>query len=231
MTDIVDTLINNKWNIKLPKHRAEVPNWPFWEKERLAAMYAAIRPGDTVLDIGAEQGDLSALFGKWAGPAGRMILVEPSPGFWPNIKATFEANGLKPYLCFQALIGDETTERLAPTLGQWPEVANGDISLEVGFSHLNEKPDIPVVKIDDLELPAIDIITIDIEGSEYQAVQGMQELIKKSRPTIFISIHPEFMWKEHRHTSDDLHVMLQKLGYKGVYLATDHEQHWVYKPC
>lgn len=233
MTKMFNTRVNGKWNIVLPEHRATVPNWPFWEKERLAAMYAAIRPGDAILDIGAEQGDMSALFAKWAGPNGDITLIEPSQGFWPNIKATFEANGLKPYRCYQALVSRKTEAQITDVQGklyEWPVAARGEINLDVGFSHLNEKPDIPVVAIDDLDLPDVDIITMDIEGSEYEAVEGMLKTIDKFKPTIFISVHPEFMWREHGHTPDDLHVMLHKAGYEGTYLAFDHEQHWMYKP-
>jgi FkbM family methyltransferase len=226
---MTETLINYKWKLNLLDFRATIPSWPFWEKERLAAMYNAIRPGDHILDIGAEQGDLSVLFKKWAGKDGKVTLVEPSPGFWPNIKATFEMNDEQPFRCYQTLVSNETTGNAAEHGGTWPDVANGEVSDDVGFSHLNEKPDIPVLKIDDMDLPKVDIITMDIEGSEYEALQGAQETIMRDKPILFISVHPEFMWKAHHHSTDDLHVMLDNWGYDATYLAFDHEQHYMYK--
>lgn len=230
MIDFKETLINYKWKLNLLDFRADIPSWPFWEKERLSAMYDAIRLGDTILDIGAEQGDMSALFLKWAGKKGKMILVEPSPGFWPNMKATFEANDLKPYQCFQVLVSNVADSDIIPLPGSWPTAADGEVSNDVGFSHLTEKPRIPVITIDSMKLPKVDIITMDIEGSEYEALQGAYETIMRDKPMLFISVHPEFMWKAHHHSPDDLHVMLDNWGYDATYLAFDHEQHYMYKP-
>lgn len=222
------TLINYRWEVELLEHIADQPHWGFWEKERLAAMYDVIRPGDTILDIGTCNGDMSALFAKWAGPEGKIILVEPSADFWPYIKAHFDANDIKPFQCYPVLVSDETTENYAIT--GWPNSVNDAIKLETGFAHLNEKPQIPVMKIDDMELPTINVITIDIEGSEYEALAGAEQVIAKDRPIIFVSIHAEFMWREHHHSPDDLLVMMGKMGYEAHYLAFDHEQHWLFKP-
>lgn len=222
--------VNHKWELDLLPFRASMPSWDFWEKERLTAMYNAIRLGDTILDIGAEQGDLSVLFKKWSGNTGKIILVEPSRGFWPNIKATFEMNNERPFRCYQALVSNESSSLASNHGSVWPDAADGQVSSEVGFSHLNEKPDIPVLTIDEMDLPHVDVITMDIEGSEYEALQGAETTIKQDKPILFISIHPEFMWHEHHHTPDDLHVMLSNWGYDGTYLASDHEQHYLYKP-
>lgn len=229
-----EVLINDKWPVLLPEHIANLPSWKFWEKERMAAMYAAIRPGDTILDIGTCNGDMSAVFASWI-PQGKMILVEPSPDFWPCIKGIFDANHLTPYLCLETLVFNEPPtgdwqEYKQHNPGLWPESAKNGMKLETGFAHINERPNLPVVKIDEMGLPKVDIITMDIEGSEYEALQGAEGILLKDRPICFISVHPEFMWREHHHSPDDLHVMMQKYGYEPTYLAFDHEQHWMYKP-
>lgn len=222
-------MVNDKWPILLPEHIADLPMWKFWEKERMAAMYAAIRPDDTILDIGTCNGDMSAVFATWI-PQGKIILVEPSPDFWPLIKAIFEANNLKPYECLPVLVSNENVDKEFKLSGIWPESADNEIKLETGFAHLNEKPDIPVMKIDSMGLPKVDIITIDIEGSEYEALQGAEQTILKDKPIIFASLHPEFMWREHHHSTDDLLVMMKKWDYEATYLAFDHEQHYMFKP-
>lgn len=221
-----EVLVNKKWPLKMLDFRATMLHWDWWEQERLAAMYTAIKPGDIVLDIGAEQGDLSCLFNTWGAET---ILVEPSPGFWPNIHATYEMNNQKPLKSFQCLVSNITVADEPASDEQWPEAVNGDVSDSVGFSHLNEHPKIPVYKIDDLPLEHVDVITMDIEGSEYEAIEGATELIKRDHPILFISVHPEFMWREHHHSTDDFHIMLQKMGYEPTFLAFDHEKHYMYK--
>lgn len=234
MTKMVKTLINHKWELLLPDFRASKPEWGFWEKERLAAMYNAIRPGDIILDIGAEQGDMSCLFSLWGA---KVILVEPSQGFWPNMKATFEANKQQPLAGFQVLASNEDLPwpDRQPYMGlndEWPQAARGELNDDVGFSHLSEKPKIPVVRIDTLVHPnwCIDVITCDCEGSEYAIIEGARDVIMRDKPILFISVHSEMMWREHHNTPDDLHVMLDSWGYDATYLAFDHEAHWMYKP-
>ena len=41
----------------------------------------------------------------------------------------------------------------------------------------------------DLGIPAIDLIKMDIEGSELKALEGAQECIKKFKPKLQISIY------------------------------------------
>lgn len=245
MVKYKDVLVNDKWPIRFPEHIADLPMWKFWEKERMAAMYAAIRPTDNILDIGTCNGDMSAVFATWI-PQGKIILVEPSPDFWPLIKAIFAGNGLTPFRCLPVLVSNETLpsweewRKTVTDVAPYPMSAKDEIKLETGFAHLNEKPNIPVVKIDDLDLyntenglgvERVDIITMDIEGSEYEALQGAEQVIKRDQPTIFVSIHAEFMWREHHHSPDDLIVMLKNWGYVGTYLSFDHEQHYMFKPA
>jgi len=236
MTEFIDVNVNDKWPMKFPRHIGELPMWKFWEKERMAAMYHAIRPDDVILDIGTCNGDMSAVFASWVKPA-QIILVEPSPDFWPLIKAIFDENGLKPLDCYQVVVGDKTDPSFDYYIHGdierelWPKDSENEIKLETGFMHLNEHPDsIPAVRIDEMYLPKIDIITMDIEGSEYEALAGAEEVLLKDRPIVFVSIHPEFMWREHHHSPDDLIHMMQKFGYDATYLAFDHEQHWIFKP-
>lgn len=230
---MIDVLMNKRWTLKLPEHRRD--QWAVdWERERLDAMYVAIRPGDVVLDVGAEQGDISALCASWGA---KMILAEPSPGFWPNIKATFRANKLPdPILSFQGLIFNESKSfHLADGYflnAGWPTAADGILNgREIGFTHVNENPIMSRLTIDDLPLgDRLDIITMDIEGTEYEALLGAETTIQQFRPIIFLSIHPEFMWREHEHTVDDLLFMMHKWGYDGTFLAFDHEKHYMFKP-
>jgi FkbM family methyltransferase len=235
MAEFKTVNFNDRWPIKLLKSLSvmQVNQFKFWERSRMDHMYTAIRPDDIVLDIGACNGEMSAVFASWLGPEGKMILVEPSPDFWPIIRGHWEANNLPmPYMTFCGLVSNETDESRAKAHIQhsaWPKEAEGEIKLEVGFSHLNEKPILPVLKIDDLGLDGVDIITIDCEGSEYEILQGAEGTISKFHPIIFASVHPEMLWREHHHSPDDLHVMLGKWGYENNYLEFDHEQHILYK--
>lgn len=75
-----------------------------------------------------------------------------------------------------------------------------------------------------------DVVSMDIEGAEYQALLGADRLLNDIRPILFISVHPEQMRALHGDTPDDIVCHLEKHGYDGEYLGYDHEQHWIWKP-
>src|SRR5439155_282135 len=50
-----------------------------WNLQEYRAFKQALRPGAVALDIGANVGCYSLLFGQWVGPAGRVFAFEPSP--------------------------------------------------------------------------------------------------------------------------------------------------------
>ena len=235
--EIKETLINEKWGLKLPWYRAERPEWPWWEAARLAAMHHHIEPGMTVFDIGAEEGDLSALYATWGA---KLVLVEPNPRVWPTIRLTFAANGLETPDWFVGLCSD-VTEAEPPLLDidaeprdGWPACAYQEPFPEHGFRHLWEHtistPQITLDHLVGLVGVVPDVITIDVEGSEGHVLRGALGTLKNLRPVVFMSIHPEFMEDLYGEHPLDVHRMMADLGYKEWFLATDHEEHWLFLP-
>lgn len=180
MTDVpmIPTLINSRWTISLPQHRAERAEWiTGWETERLDSMHANLRPGMVIYDIGTEEGDLSALFARWVdgrpdtvervvrdgtgrvlqtwidehGEPGGIVLFEPNARVWPNIRAIFEANDLPMPLGF--LVGF-ASHHISPggdarLVTDWPSCAYGPLIADHGFQSLVERgDDLPNVTVD-----------------------------------------------------------------------------------
>jgi len=249
MTDMIPVRLNGQWDLTLPAHRALRPEWvphtdkdgnwkEGWEPERLNAMHQVIQPGDTVVDIGAEEGDMSALCALWAGPTGGVILVEPNPKVWPNIRAIWDNNDqLAPvvdwFVGFAAAVTDYTppfddVTRISDWVDGWPRCAYGDIIGDHGFRHLAQQADAtPRTTLDDLVAFA-DVITMDVEGAELEVIKGSLGLLAARKPVVFISIHPEFMRDMYGQHPDELHTYMQAAGYRSRLIATDHEQHWCY---
>lgn len=66
MTEMMPVKMNGRWDMLLPEHRALRPEWTTgWEADHLDSMHANLRPGDVVYDVGAEEGDMSALYASW----------------------------------------------------------------------------------------------------------------------------------------------------------------------
>lgn len=229
MTEMQACTINQRWTLQLPTHRAIRPGWSAWERANLHAMWCATRPGDLVWDIGAEEGDMSCAYATWGA---RVVLVEPSPQAWPWIMATFDANGVEPEACCVALAAKEGNG--AEVLrGIYPDVAAGEFVPEHAFRHLDEALDAaPRVSLDDLASAVgdPDVVTIDVEGSEYQVLLGAEALLSRRHAQFAISVHPEFLRQRWGDTPDDVIAHMELAGYEVHYLGMDHEAHYFCRP-
>jgi len=230
---MIPTLINGNWTLILPEHRAVRPQWVTgWERERLDSMHANLKPGMTIFDIGAEEGDLPALWASWGC---KVAMVEPNPKVWPNIKAIWDANDLpEPLVAFAGFAG---AANYIPAGGEgqssvWPESVNGPLIGDHGFCVIPERPDIPIVTIDSLALECEppQAITMDVEGAELEVVKGASETLRLHRPMVWISIHPQFMEDTFGQTDTQLHDYMDDHDYEGKLLAIDHEEHWLFTP-
>lgn len=263
----VATTMNGRWTLNLLQHRAEKAGWDSahgWEPERLASMAANIRPGMVVYDVGAEEGDLSALCATWvrerrvegrrivrAGvetiepdvvtidDSGGVVLVEAAPNYWPNIRATFAANDLPAPLATWHGFATSTVspiddETLRDALVPWPFEADGQPGERPGFRSLRESgstsPCITLDRIAELTGRGPDAITVDAEGSEIRIMEGAEAILDSSRPLVWLSVHPEFMFHDYGVYESQLHSVLHRHGYEKLHLAYDHEHHWFYFP-
>lgn len=243
MTAIVNTLINGEWWLKLPEHRADRAQWKLenggWEKERLSHMHDNIEPGMVVFDVGAEEGDLPALWATWGA---EVVLFEPNPLVFPNMRFIWDANGLpKPLGVFAGFACNKTNLRppemepifAAPDRDGWPACAFGPVIGDHGFRNCWERPhDTPQTRIDDWcqrnnVFP--DLITMDVEGAELEVLRGAEQTLRTHRPLVYVSIHPQFIEDAWPYGADTLHRFMHDVGYTGEHIATDHEQHWIFR--
>lgn len=232
---MVDTLINNKWYILLPEHRAARPEWPTWEQERLQSMFETTKKGDVVYYIGAEIGDMAALLAMWGA---EVMLFEPNKKAWPQLRLVFEANKVKPLGAFPGFASDKTDFKYLKgrPIHEWPDWVNGEVVSNHGFKELIEPGDIPQIKIDDVveepTIPPPNMITLDVEGAEGRVLRGAEQTLKEYHPLIYLSLHYDFLYKVYGEDHWELRKWIKDLGYKETLLGEQaHEQHVMYAPC
>lgn len=244
MTDnpeMIPTLLNNRYPLLLPPHRANWPPWttpPYWESERLSHMFDNIRPNDIVVDIGAEEGDITSLCASWAHRGG-VVIIEPQPRVWPNIRTIFSANNLRPPLAYWVGFASDTTLERPDKLDidqsnheGWPICAYGPVITDNGFRVLADQEDsTPQIRLDDLLWQRNirpDVITIDVEGAELRVLRGAEQMLRLARPIVYCSVHGDFMRDTYHQDEQELHDFMRSMGYTGILLATDHEDHVCY---
>lgn len=239
LTELVETLINGKWRLNLLPHRAERPEWPWWEAHTLALANHLIKPESVVWDIGGEEGDFPALWGSWGA---NVVIVEPNPYVWTQIRLHWEANCVDDefdegpwFLPVVGLASDVTVEAEPDypigSRGGWPEVAYGEVFPAHGFRHIWEHSGVsPQFRLDDLGLPDPDVVMMDIEGGEFHALRGMERTLIEARPHLVVSVHSEFMMELYGERSEDLVAWVASMGYDWRLICTDHEQHVWFSP-
>lgn len=220
--------VNGRWPLQLLEHRAARPEWPFWEAHTLALANHLIEPGMVVWDIGAEEGDFPALWGSWGA---EVVMVEPNPNVWPQIKLHWEANvDHAPLACLIGLASDADTfpetDYDPGYEGVWPKVATGEVKPDHGFRNIWEHPHVsPQFRLDYLHFPPPGLVMMDIEGGEFHALRGMEKTLLKHHPQLIVSVHPEFMAELYDEDPEDLLGWMTDLGYDHRMLCTDHEVH------
>ena len=162
-----------------------------YEREVAAVFRRLLRPGMGVLDVGANIGYFTMLSASLVGPTGHVIAVEPNPRNVRLLEASRRLNGFAQVSLLQVAAGRETGLLTLNT-----SHSNGTTS-ELGGSlrAVLAAQTIPALRLDGVIGPErrINLIKIDVEGAEYNALLGARETIARFRPTILSEFSPDLM--------------------------------------
>jgi hypothetical protein len=109
-------------------------------------------------------------------------------------------------------------------LGAAPSVAQMHKSRRNHGAHrinFDTPGDVEVITLDSLDLPALDLLDLDIEGAEPYALEGAKETIAKYKPVIVIEQWRA--WDERKHAYSRGHEKeLYGNDYSGTQWLLDH---------
>jgi len=69
------------------------------------------------------------------------------------------------------------------------------------------------------------LLKIDVEGAELLVLRGAIQILQRDRPSILLSVHPQFLPRFGQSTVD-VAEFLRSQNYLWTVLGTDHEEHW-----
>ncbi len=162
-----------------------------YERDVTAVFRRLLAPGMGVLDIGANIGYFAMLSASLVGGAGHVLAIEPNPRNARMLEASRRANGFTQVTLSQTAAGPNTG-----LLVLHRSHSNGTTStLPEGVAVLLDAETVPCVRPDALVSPdrRIDLIKVDVEGAEYQALLGCAGIIARDRPTIISEFSPDLM--------------------------------------
>lgn len=148
--------------------------------EALYKLKKYVQEGASILDIGANIGNHTVFFAKEC-RASKIYSFEPQKDVFELLKENIRLNRLED-VC--------TPYNLA--LGK----ASGNASIAVYDANncggtsltMSGVGDIPVSSLDSMRFSDIDLIKIDVEGFEYDVLEGSKETLERENPLIFIEL-------------------------------------------
>jgi FkbM family methyltransferase len=136
------------------------------------ALRGAVRPGDTVWDVGANVGYYTTRFSEWVGPEGTVVAFEPIPASFDALRAAVaDADNVR---LVNVALGDVTTT-MPLALDEDPTSAVNSFAktARAGAAVL----ELPVRRGDELraadELPRPHVLKVDVEGFEQEVLEGL----------------------------------------------------------
>ena len=141
-----------------------------------------IRPGWTVVEIGANMGAHTVFLAKATGSLGRVLAFEPQRVIFQILCANLALNGLSHVEAFHAAAGREPGTITVPRLDYTARQNFGGVSLG---SHAAGEA-VQQMTIDGLKLPACHLLKIDVEGMEGEVLAGAEQTIRRWRPVLYV---------------------------------------------
>jgi FkbM family methyltransferase len=123
---------------------------------------------------------------------------------------TFEPDPIN-FLCLTLNCGDNVIKTQA-CVGNERKFVNISKGNDSGAIHVSGQGNIHTVIIDDMDLPACDLIQLDIEGYEYFALLGAQRTIEKYHPLLMLEWYGPWA-KRYGVSFEQFEKLLGDLGY------------------
>lgn len=139
-------------------------------KER-ATFQRIVRPGMTVLDIGANLGLYTVFFAHLVGGTGRVVAFEPDPALFALLRHNLTLNGGTNITAHNLALGSRSDRAVLRKM----ILNSGDNTLGFdGSRYFRREVPIDVVALDEFS-PSLrfDLVKIDVQGWEFEVLRGM----------------------------------------------------------
>jgi FkbM family methyltransferase len=186
------------------------------EPEVLERIASDLKEGMTFLDIGPNVGYYTLLAAKCVGTSGKVVALEPDPGVLAVLQRNIEINGVGNV---QVVHGAASESCGRAKLGR---ARSSSYSTGLYCADAVDWIDVPRYSLDalinELGIGAVDLIKLDVEGAELEAIEGMSQILKVNRPRVIMELHD-------RPDGTETQAVVQKLkraGYTVRHISRNH---------
>lgn len=149
-----------------------------------------LKVGDVVLDVGANIGYMSLFFGQCVGTNGKIYAFEPEHQNHQALLANIALNNAHNIIA-QRQAATDVEKALKLYLAQDNFGAHSTVFNDETLTEAYEEiQGIPLdTFIQKNQLDKIALVKIDVEGAEYEVLQGMKQILKQQRPILIIELN------------------------------------------
>jgi FkbM family methyltransferase len=174
----------------------------------------------TVLDVGANIGEYSLICSKLVGPTGKVIAIEPSPESFALLVENIGLNNAGNITAINAAVSDaDGTVRLHIARNPLFTSIRQLLLFQEGEPYVGST-EVKSIKIDticrELDVSAIDLLKIDVEGAEGLVLEGATRALDSCRKLI-IETHSKELEQE-------IQTKLNRVGCKLIYQKPSSSQ-------
>ncbi|MFD1470320.1 FkbM family methyltransferase [Hymenobacter caeli] len=178
-----------------------------------------LRPGDVFIDVGANIGLYALAAARRVGPRGRVHAFEPVPDTAARLRQHVALNELANITVVEMAVSNAP----GPVAIYLPPASNsGMASLYAYTAELHALATVSATTLDAYTAgwAAVRLVKLDIEGAEWQALQGMARLLATQRPALLLELEPGIL-AQMEHSAAGIAQWLAGFGYRPHYVQAD----------
>jgi FkbM family methyltransferase len=194
-----------------------------FDKIERSLLSSNVQPQDQVLDIGANMGIHSILLAKSV-PGVQVYALEPVAANFDVLRKNITRNNVEQQVhAFQSAVGaDDRMVHMPAHFGTDNYVIyNGRKRRDASALH-----EVRQVSLDsfirETSLERLTCIKCDVEGYEWQVIQGAKQCLSRFRPLILIELI-EMRMSNFRHNPEEVYMLLRSLGYNYIFISNTQE--------
>ena len=195
-----------------------------YERQELSFMKRTVRPGQSVLDIGAHIGLFTVVAADLVGSAGKVYSFEPLQRQKSLLQRSVGENGFADRVVVEQVAVSDQTGVGRISVPDYTVNSGGAhlLELESQVQHAHVAQDVPLIQLDSYPLRRpVSFIKIDIEGAEPLALRGAAEILHADRPVVLSEVHPAQLARVCGYTPERFISEMQGYGYDSYSLGED----------
>lgn len=190
-----------------------------FEEQELSFFMSTLKPGDTVLDVGANAGLYSIIASKIVGEEGHIYAFEPGEVELSLLAENIALNQSSNIQVVDKAVGNYVGE---VNLGISDDGAMNSLRVtQHSMQNIKQWTSVQITTLDEFikhsSIAKVDFIKIDVEGAEYLVLEGAKEVLTNNKLTILFE-SSNVTSAAFEESISDIIQYVQRIGFSVYYL-------------